>query len=373
MNQADQIADAYDILQQDTFYLLVDTFKTTRPQLVDKDHILEWRLKALSKIGALTKQVIALVSKQSGKSKRQIYDLIQKDGLTVAKQMSQDLASALRVSPRGLSEDTVALIDSYAHQTFRNVDNYCNQSLLTTNYGKNGAVRAYQEIIDKTVLDVTTGLKTPYKALKDNIYQWRDVGLKTTLVDKGGHEWHLEPYTRMVIETTTSRVFNDARMQSMKEFDTVLATMTSHPAARPACAPIQGKVVCIVPKSDPRCDSHYPNIYDHGYGKPAGTQGINCSHMLYPYIKGVSHNFQEHFDPKKAVENAKIQQQQRYYERNVRRLKRTKQLAERLDDQEKITSVNQQIRAYQAKIRQIVKDHDFLNRQYDREQIINGK
>lgn len=95
--------------------------------------------------------------------------------------------------------------------------------------------------------------------------------------------------------------------------------------------------------------------------------------MLYPYIKGASHNFQEHFDPKKADENAKIQQQQRYYERNVRRLKRTKQLAERLDDQEKITSVNQQIRAYQAKIRQIVKDHDFLTRQYDREQIINGK
>lgn len=371
MNQANQIADMYDILQQDTFYLLVDTFKTTRPQLVDKDHILEWRLKALSKIGALTKQVIALVSKQSGKSKRQIYDLIKKDGLTVAKQMNQDLASALRVSPHGLSEDTVALIDSYAHQAFRNVNNYCNQSLLTTNYSKNGAVRAYQEIIDKTVLDVTTGLKTPYKALKDNIYQWRDAGLKTTLVDKGGHEWHLEPYTRMVIETTTSRVFNDARMQSMKEFDTVLATMTSHPAARPACAPIQGKVVCIVPKSDPRCDSHYLNIYDHGYGKPAGTQGINCNHMLYPYIKGISHNFQEHFDPKKAVENAKIQQQQRYYERNVRRLKRTKQLAERLDDQEKITSVNQQIRAYQAKIRQIVKDHDFLTRQYDREQIIN--
>lgn len=100
--------------------------------------------------------------------------------------------------------------------------------------------------------------------------------MPTSLTDKGGHEWTLEGYTRTVITSTTHRVFNEARAQSMKEFDTVLATMSSHPAARPACAPIQGKVVCIVPKSDPKADLSYPNIYDYGYGKQQALKGLTA-------------------------------------------------------------------------------------------------
>lgn len=93
-----------------------------------------------------------------------------------------------------------------------------------------------------------------------------------------------------MIRTTTARTYNDLRIQSMKDFDSVLATMSSHPASRPACAPIQGKIVNIVPRESSRYDPEYPSIYDHGYGKPSGCFGINCGHKLYPYIKGVSHN-----------------------------------------------------------------------------------
>ena len=83
----------------------------------------------------------------------------------------------------------------------------------------------------------------------------------------------------------------------------------------------------------------------------------------------MSHNFQKQYDPEQAVKNAKIQQQQRYYERSIRHLKRKKELAERDDDPENVRKLNQSIRGYQAKLRQIVKDHDFLARQYSRERI----
>lgn len=143
-------------------------------------------------------------------------------------------------------------------------------------------MRVYQE----TVLEMQTGLKTPDRALKDNIYKWRDNGIKTNLVDKAGHNWSLEGYTLTVIRTTTARTYNDLRIQNMKDFDIVLATMSSHPASRPACAPIQEKVVNIVPRESARYDPKYPSIYDHGYGKPSGCFGINCGHKLHPYIKG---------------------------------------------------------------------------------------
>ncbi len=370
--KADKIADYYVKLQQKIFYLLIDSFKTTRPELInqdDPDSILEWRLRALSKIGALTKDTIKIVSNTSGKSESYIYDLIKDDGLEVAKDINAELSDALKQN-KPISPEVNSIISSYAAQTFRDINNNVNQSLLSTNYSKNGAVRAYQDIINQTVLEVQTGLKTPDRALKDNIYKWRDNGIKTNLVDKAGHNWSLEGYTRTVIRTTAARTYNDLRIQSMKDFDSVLATMSSHPASRPACAPIQGKIVNIVPRESPRCDPEYPSIYDYGYGKPSGCFGINCGHKLYPYIKGVSHNFQKQYDPKEAIEKQKIQQKQRYYERNIRRLKYDLDLARRQNDVASERKFSQAIRGYQAKLRDLVKNNDFLTRQYDREQIV---
>lgn len=370
--KADKIADYYVKLQQKIFYLLIDSFKTTRPELInqdDPDSILEWRLRALSKIGALTKDTIKIVSNTSGKSESYIYDLIKDDGLEVAKDINAELSDALKQN-KPISPEVNSIISSYAAQTFRDINNNVNQSLLSTNYSKNGVVRAYQDIINQTVLEVQTGLKTPDRALKDNIYKWRDNGIKTNLVDKAGHNWSLEGYTRTVIRTTAARTYNDLRIQSMKDFDSVLATMSSHPASRPACAPIQGKIVNIVPRESPRCDPEYPSIYDYGYGKPSGCFGINCGHKLYPYIKGVSHNFQKQYDPKEAIEKQKIQQKQRYYERNIRRLKYDLDLARRQNDVASERKFSQAIRGYQAKLRDLVKNNDFLTRQYDREQIV---
>lgn len=370
--KADKIADYYVKLQQKIFYLLIDSFKTTRPELInqdDPDSILEWRLRALSKIGALTKDTIKIVSNTSGKSESYIYDLIKDDGLEVAKDINAELSDALKQN-KPISPEVNSIVSSYAAQTFRDINNNVNQSLLSTNYSKNGAVRAYQDIINQTVLEVQTGLKTPDRALKDNIYKWRDNGIKTNLVDKAGHNWSLEGYTRTVIRTTAARTYNDLRIQSMKDFDSVLATMSSHPASRPACAPIQGKIVNIVPRESSRCDPEYPSIYDHGYGKPSGCFGINCGHKLYPYIKGVSHNFQKQYDPKEAIEKQKIQQKQRYYERNIRRLKYDLDLARRQNDVASERKFSQAIRGYQAKLRDLVKNNDFLTRQYDREQIV---
>lgn len=371
--KADKIADYYVKLQQKIFYLLIDNFKTTRPELInqdDPDSILEWRLRALAKIGALTKDTIRIVANTSGKAESYIYDLIKDDGLEVAKDINAELSDALKQN-KPISPEVNSIVSSYAAQTFRDIDNNVNQSLLSTNRARNGAVRVYQDIINQTVLEVQTGLKTPDRALKDNIYKWRDNGIKTNLVDKAGHNWSLEGYTRTVIRTTTARTYNDLRIQSMKDFDSVLATMSSHPASRPACAPIQGKIVNIVPRESSRYDPEYPSIYDHGYGKPSGCFGINCGHKLYPYIKGVSHNFQKQYDPKEAIEKQKIQQKQRYYERNIRRLKYNLDLARRQNDVSSERKFNQTIRGYQAKLRDLVKDNDFLTRQYDREQIIS--
>lgn len=375
MNEAEKVADQYVILQQEIFGMLIDAIKGVRPRLTDLkvEEMVEWRIKALAQMGALTQQVIDYIIKTTPELKKAVNDVIQKDGLKVSQSFNRDLAKLLNQQIKPVSTETMQVLNSYAAQTWKSLDNNVNQSLLSTNVGKNPALRVYQDILNKSTLAVTTGLKTPQEAIFDNIDDWVKTGLPTTLIDKGGHKWSLEGYTRTVITTTTLRTYNDVRMQSLKDYNQTLAIMTSHPAARPACAPIQGKVVNVVDHGDSRFNPKYPTIYDYGYGTPAGTLGINCMHQLYPYVEGVTINRQKHYDPKKAIENGQKQQLQRYYERQVRKWKQRKEAAERVGNTDLAAKCTSAIRGYQSKIRKIVSENDFLTRQYDRESTWVGR
>lgn len=366
MGKADRLAEYYDTLQQKIFYLLIDATKDTRGLLTDSDHLLEWRLQMLAKMGGLTRATIKLVAKTSGKSRSAINEIVNDDGLKVARGMNSELSKALKKAVP-ISNDVHAIMTSYASQAFRDIDNNVNQTLLTTNFANNSAMKTYQDIINKTVIEAQTGIKTPERALADNVYKWRETGLKSGLIDKGGHEWSLDGYTRTVITSTAHRTFNDVRLQSMKDFDSVLAVMSSHAAARPDCAVIQGKVINVVPMSDERANQRYDSLYNHNYGKPYGAEGINCQHILYPYIEGVSHNYQDKVDPDEAVKNAGIQQKQRGLERRIRKDKNNIALAERLGDQQGIDHYKALLSTHRASIRDLIKQHDFLHRQYDRE------
>ncbi|MFT8392436.1 MAG: phage minor capsid protein [Liquorilactobacillus ghanensis] len=366
--KANQIADYYTDLQQRIFYLLIDASKSENFLLQDSKNILDWKLRMLAKLGALTTETVKLVAKTSKKSQSDILKLIKQDGLTVAADINKQMTGLLNKHVP-ISVEITALIAGYARQTVGSLNQNVDGTLLQRNYQNNNASKAFEEIINQTALEVTTGLKTPDRAFKDNIYKWRDNGIKTKLTDSAGHNWSLEGYTRMVVNTQVGRTYNDVRIQTMKDFKSPLATMTSHPAARPACAPIQGHVVNVVPESSEIYNDKYPTIYNYGYGTAGGTQGINCGHHLYPYVEGVSHNFQKQYDPDEAIANMQVQQKQRYYERSIRSLKADLDLANRLNDKQAQANLKSRISSYQSKLRDIVKDNDFLTRQYDREQI----
>lgn len=373
MSTAEKVADLYVILQQEIFGMLIDTIKGVRPRLTDlkAEEMVEWRIKALAQMDALTQQVIDYVKKQSPIIAKAVDEVIKRDGLKVSQSFNRDLAKLLNQQIKPVSTETMQVLDSYAAQTWKSLDNNVNQSLLSTNVGQNPAMRVYQDILNKSTLAVTTGLKTPQEAIFDTVDNWINKGLPTTLIDKGGHKWGLEGYTRTVITTTTLRTYNDVRMQSLKDYNQTLAIMTSHPAARPACAPIQGEVVNTVDHGDPQFNPKYPTIYDYGYGTPAGTLGINCMHQLYPYVEGVTINHQKHYDEQEAIDNGQTQQMQRYYERQVRKWKQRKDAAERIGNTNLVAKCNSTIRGYQSKIRKIVSENDFLTRQYDRERTAN--
>ncbi|MFO1546817.1 phage minor capsid protein [Lactiplantibacillus plantarum] len=367
-HDADAAVDIYSKLEQGIYAKIINTLKTTKFDTVDSKNVLRWQVEQLSKMGVLNKQVIALVAKYTGKSQQAITKLVHDNGFQIVNEIDATLSQQLhkKVAVDNEIRDT---INSLQNQTWKDLDNTVNQSLLSTNYQENGAMRAYQGIIKQTTMETVVGLKTHERALRDNVYKWVDAGIKSNLVDKGGHNWSLEGYARTVINTTAHRTFNNLRLKRMQDFGNTLAVMSAHPASREACAYIQGHVVNLTEPGSDTYNAKYDSIYNHGYGTPAGTQGINCTHSLYPFIDGVNTNHQPQYDPQAAIAKGDIQAKQRGYERAIRQSKKKLAAAQKLDDDVGVSRYKSLISNQQKSLRELVKDHDFLHRDYSREQV----
>lgn len=371
-----KIIDAYSTLQEQIFEVIINTLKESDYKHVDKEDVVLWQAEQLQKLGRLNLQAIKLMAETDGLSQTAIEDLIKFHGLQIKQEIDSELQHVTG-SPIPSSEETELLIKGIVDQTWNDLQNNVNETLITRNYGNSAITQTYRRILTESTAATVSGLMTHEDAVNLAIQRAVDRGLPTKLIDKAGHTWSLDGYVRTVINTTVNRTYNAVRLQRMKDFDMHLALMSSHPNSRPACAYIQGHVVNLVPPESPDFNPRYDSIYNHDYGKPSGTQGINCRHILFPHVPGVNENHQPQYDPKEAIKNGKLVQQQRARERAIRDAKRRLKAAEKLGDENKINQAKTLIRARQAKLREFIKETNagkeipILVRDYDREKIID--
>lgn len=368
---ASMVGDLYRTMAQELFLRMIRRIKVRGTADLQNDPYL-WQLEKLNDMHMLNEENIAYVVKQTGVARELIDEIIGNEGLKVYENTSEQLAEQLKKKVpayNGVQET----LSAYVNQTFLDIDNYVNQTLLSTNLGQNSAMRVYQSIVEQTVAEVVTGLKTSDKALSDTVMKWLGKGIPSTFVDKGGNTWTLERYADAVMRSTTYRVYNEMRTGASEQMGVETFHMSAHPAARPACAPIQGH---IVTKAHQGFESNDPSVgyvaslYDHDYGEPGGTLGINCRHYLTPFIIGVNEMPDEEVpDPDVAIENGLKQAQQRAYERGIRDAKYRLEAAKALGDEELQERYKTLISNRQGALRKYLKDYDFLHRDYARERV----
>lgn len=370
-----KIINAYSTLQEQIFEVIINTLKEGDYKHVDKEDVVLWQAEQLQKLGRLNLQAIKLMAETDGLSQTAIEDFIKFHGLQIKQEIDSELQHATG-SPIPSSDEITRLMKGIVDQTWTDLQNNVNETLITRNYSNNSAItQTYRRILTESTAATISGLLTHEDAVNSAIYRAVDRGLPTKLVDKAGHNWSLDGYIAMVINTAVNRTYNSIRLQRMKDFDIHLAVMSSHPNSRPACAYIQGHVVNLVPLDSPDFNPHYDSIYNHDYGKPSGTLGINCRHILFPYEPGVNENHQPQYDPEEAIKNGKLVQQQRARERAIRDAKRRLKAAEKLGDENKINQAKTLIRARQAKLREFIKETNagkeipILVRDYTREKV----
>lgn len=372
---ATAITDMYSNLQDQIFRVIINALKDADYKHVGKDDVVTWQAKQLAQLGRLNQRTIALMSKVDGLSEDAIKDLIKFHSMQIVDEVDNELQDATGES-YPISQDTQNVISGIVSQTWTDLNNNINESLISRNYSQTATTRVYRQILTESTVATVSGVMTHEKAVESAIYRAVDRGLPTKLTDKAGHNWSIEGYARTVVNTTVNRTYNEVRLHRMKDFHMHLALMSSHPNSRPACAWIQGHVVNLVPPEDADYDSRYDSIYNHGYGEPAGTLGINCRHVLFPYISGVNVNHQPQYDPKTAIKNGKLVQKQRVRERAIRDAKRRLMVAKQLGDQDMITHCEALIRARQGNLREFIKDtnagkkNPILVRDYSREKVV---
>lgn len=370
--QANSISDIYAKLEQDIFKLLIDAVKDSDWDKINGDNAMMWQVEQLSKMHALTRDVIKIVAKANKVSEHELTSMVKRNGLQIVLEIDKQLQGIMNKQVT-VGDDVSNMLDSIMRQTFLDINNNVNQTLLATNYENNAAMKTFQSIVKQSTLEVTSGLKTPEKAVKDNIYKWVEKGIQTTLVDKGNHGWSLESYSRLVVNATAHRTFNDLRLKRMRDYGMGQAIMSSHIAARRACAFIQGKFINVVTSDNEAYNPKYDSIYNHGYGKPQGTQGINCSHTLTPFDPDVNTDVTEkQYDPDEAMKRGDEQQKQRNMERAIRNSKKKLAAAEQLNDTEMISKMKSQISNQQSNLRDFISDKNYLGRDYSREQVYSN-
>lgn len=357
-----QITDIYVALEDELFRQIANRLKTNPEH--NKDYVLQWQVEKMQQLRMFNLETIRELSIATGITADTIRQTIEDVGNKTIQSVDDEVSGKYKSLPPPTELDLT--LESYVKQTFRELDNFVNQTLITTNHGEGTVTRMYRKIVEETTAQVLVGNKTINQVVAETAIKWAEKGIETGFIDKAGRVWHLEHYADTVIRSTVNRTYNELRLSRMEEYDIDLVVVNSYPNARPACAQIQGRICSM---SNPSTNPKYPSIYEFGYGTPSGIRGINCRHILYPFIEGINENNQKQVDESEAHEQYQLSQKQRYYERQVRDAKRSLKLAEQVGDEATKQKYKQLVRNQQAKVRDFVNEYD-LARRYDKERVI---
>ena len=361
---ASRVADIYHQLTVDLFDQVIDRVRERGTASLEDNPYL-WQLEKMSEMGLLNNANIKLIAEYSGVAEEQLRYVIENEGYKVYKDTKSQLLEALGSNGNFITNNLIQTnLANYANQTMGDLDNLINTTLPKS------VRRVYQGIIEETVAKVVTGLATPQKAISTTVIKWADKGFYG-FTDKQGKQWRADTYARTVINSTSWRVYREARMAPAKELGIDTFYYSMKPAAREMCAPIQHQIVTFGQTRIEEGERIY-SLLDYGYGSAGGCLGINCHHTLTPYVVGVNYkpDLPEHLanlTPEEAIKNANSQSKQRAIERSIRRSKELLHVANKLEDDELISKYKEQVKARQAAMRSYLAQHPFLHRDYSRE------
>ena len=361
--QASNVADIYHQLALDLFDNVVERVTERGTVYLDKQPYI-WQLEKMQQMHILNEENLKIISERSGVAEEQLRHIVENEGLKLYTDTKQQLMEDLGRGSLGGNNYIQEILADYANQAVDELHNLINTTL------PKAVIGAYQGIVEQSVARVVTGLSTADKAISDTVMKWQEKGFQG-FQDSAGRNWKIDNYARTVIKTTTYRTFREMRTRPAEELGIDTFYFSKKASARKSCAPLQHEIVTT---GHARVE-HGEKILalsDYGYGRPEGCLGINCGHMITPFIPGANYKPDLGEDvaevsPEQAEENANAEAKQRALERSIRANKEKLHVAEKLGDKELIDKYKAKVRTQTSALKDYVDKHPFLKRDEERE------
>lgn len=361
--QASNVADIYHQLTLDLFDNVVERVTERGTVYLDKQPYI-WQLEKMQQMHILNEENLKIISERSGVAEEQLRYIVENEGLKLYTDTKQQLMEDLGRGSLGGNNYIQEILADYANQAIDELHNLINTTL------PKAVIGAYQGIVEQSVARVVTGLSTADKAISDTVMKWQEKGFQG-FQDSAGRNWKIDNYARTVIKTTTYRTFREMRTRPAEELGIDTFYFSKKASAREMCAPLQHQIVTTGTARTEHGEKILA-LSDYGYGKPGGCLGINCGHMITPFIPGANYKPDLGEDvaevtPEQAEENANAEAKQRALERSIRANKEKLHVAEKLGDKELIDKYKSKIGTQNDALKDYLKQHPFLHRDYARE------
>lgn len=275
----------------------------------------EWYIRKLDDLGMLSNENIKVIAKYTGKTTKEIKQLLKKSGYANIEESAYKEAFQKKV----LAQKAVPLMKSESLKEILNtsVSNSIDSFNLVNTTALESANEEYLKIVNQVYLEVSQGLYDYSSSVRKAVTKLAEKGIKgASYMRTDGTKIirTLESAVRMQVLTANNQCMTKMQEQRAKEWGSNLVEVSSHMGARPSHAEWQGKIYMLEGSS-----AEYPNFYEAtGYGTVTGLCGVNCRHTFYPYLEGVSEKTYKHYNLNENKEQYEREQKQRQLERKIR-------------------------------------------------------
>lgn len=358
------MAELYNSLEGEILRLIIKRLKR------GSEDITEWQAQKLSELRLFNAEVTRYLSEVTNVAESEIKRMFEETGIAIVQDIDKAMPYAAKPMPNNLDN----VMQAYHNQVWaEGINNYVNQTLITTAYGVGTAQKAYTDVLNRTTAMFNTGIYTFEQSLERSITELAQKGINSGMIDRGGHVWSLEGYVRTVLKSTLGNTYDTLRKDRMAEYNVHTVVVTSHAGARAQCSVIQGNVVDLRFPNEIPADSEYKSIYDISWGAEYGTagghRGVNCRHLHVPFIPGVNTNNQPKFNSEQNAKVAQARDTQRRIEREIVKYKKNLVVSEALGS-EKAGYWKMMIGRRQKAMRIHLKSNgEYLSRNYKREKV----
>lgn len=282
----------------------------------------QWQFKKQKELGNLSKDIIKVLSRATGKSEEELRRLMSQAGAEALVADDEIYRTAGKEPPPvNQSKALLAVLNAAYKKTDKLFKNLTKTTART-------ATGQFEAALDRAHLQIMSGAFDQNTAIRNAVKNLSKQGIGAVKYPSG-HTDTIEAAVRRATVTGVNQTCIQLQLARAEEMGCDLVETTAHGGARPEHAVWQGRVFSLSGKHD-----KYPDFYKStGYGTGAGLGGWNCRHSFSPFFEGISNAAYSEaelkdYEAKKYRFNGvkmteyEASQKQRYIERQKRRWKR---------------------------------------------------